>query len=92
MRNILMIAATVLWANGAFASAPQTVTLDVRNMYCDLCPVTVRKSLEHVPGVVEAKVDFARKTATVKFDPGRATVAVLVKATTDAGFPSAVQK
>jgi periplasmic mercuric ion binding protein len=92
MRNILMIAATALWANGAFAGAPQTVTLDVKNMYCDLCPVTVRKSLEHVPGVAEAKVDFAQKTAIVKFDPDRATAAVLVKATTDAGFPSAVQK
>ena len=92
MRNILMIAATALWANGAFAGAPQTVTLDVKNMTCDLCPVTVRKSLEHVPGVAEAKVDLAQKTATVKFDPDRATAAVLVKATTDAGFPSAVHK
>jgi len=92
VRNILMIAATTLLANGAFAGAPQTVTLDVKNMYCDLCPVTVRKSLEHVPGVAQAKVDFAQKTATVKFDPDTATAVVLVKATTDAGFPSAVHK
>jgi mercuric ion binding protein len=92
MRNILMIAATTFWMNGAFAGALQTVTLDVKNMYCDLCPVTVRRSLDHVPGVSEAKVDFAQKTATVKFDPDRATTAVLVKATTDAGFPSAIHK
>lgn len=92
MRNILVIVATTLWASGAIAGATQTVTLEVNNMYCDLCPVTVRKSLERVPGVVEAKVDFAQKTATVKFDPERATAAALVKATTDAGFPSAVHK
>ena len=92
MRNILMIAATTLWVNGAFAGAPETVTLTVKNMYCDLCPVTVRKSLEHVAGVAEAKVDLAQKTATVRFDPDRATAAQLVKATTDAGFPSAVRK
>ena len=92
MGRILTIAATALWVTGAFAGAPQLVTLDVKNMYCDLCPVTVRKSLERVPGVAEAKVDFAQKTVTVKFDPDRATVAVLVKATTDAGFPSAVHK
>ena len=92
MRNILMIAETNLWVSVALAGASQTVTLDVKNMYCDLCPVTVRKSLEHVPGAAEAKVDFAQKTATVKFDPDRATAAVLVKATTDAGFPSAVHK
>ena len=92
MRNILMTAATTIWANGALAGAPQTVSLDVKNMDCDLCPVTVRKSLEHVSGVAEAKVDFAQKTATVKFDPDRATATALVKATTDAGFPSAVHK
>ena len=74
------------------AGTPQTVTLDVKNMTCDLCPVSVRKSLEHVSGVAEAKVDFGQKTAIVKFDPDRATVAALVKATTDAGFPSAVHK
>ena len=65
MRNILMIAETNLWVSVALAGASQTVTLDVKNMYCDLCPVTVRKSLEHMPGVAEAKVDFAQKTATV---------------------------
>jgi mercuric ion binding protein len=92
MRRILMIAATTLLTEGALAGAPQTVTLDVKNMYCDLCPVTVRKSLERVPGVADAKVDFAQKTATVKFDPDKATAAVLVKATTEAGFPSAIRK
>lgn len=92
MVRTLIIAAAGLWVNGALAGGAQTVTLDVKNMYCDLCPVTVKKSLERVPGVAEAKVDFAQKTATVKFDPDRATTAVLVKATTDAGFPSAVHK
>lgn len=92
MRRILMIAATILLTQGVLAGGPQTVTLDVKNMYCDLCPVTVRKSLERVPGVADAKVDFAQKTATVKFDPDKATAAVLVKATTDAGFPSVVRK
>lgn len=78
--------------NGAFAAPPQTVTLDVKNMTCGLCPVTVKKSLEQVGGVKDAKVDFAQKTATVTFDPDKATVLTLVKATTDAGFPSALRK
>ena len=92
MVRTLIFAAAGLWVNGALAGGAQTVTLDVKNMYCDLCPVTVKKSLERVPGVAEAKVDFAQKTATVRFDPDKATVAVLVKSTTDAGFPSAVRK
>ena len=72
----------------AMAGAPQTVVLDVQNMTCELCPVTVKKALGKVPGVADTKVDLATKTATVKFDPDKANVAALVSATTNAGFPS----
>lgn len=58
----------------------------------NLCPVTVRKSLENVPGVSRARIDFERKTATVSFDADKATVPALVKATTEAGYPSTVRK
>ncbi len=73
---------------GVVAADPQTVVLDVRNMTCDLCPITVRKALDQVPGVTSARIDLTKKTATVQFDPERASVAALVKATTNAGFPS----
>ena len=76
----------------AFAGAPQTVVLDVQNMTCALCPITVKKSLQQVPGVAEANVDLDKKTATVRFDPDRISTAALVKATTDAGYPSTVHR
>ena len=66
--------------------------LDVQNMSCSLCPVTVRKSLEKVPGITHAQVSLEKKTATVQFDADKASTAALVKATTEAGFPSAVRK
>jgi mercuric ion binding protein len=72
----------------ALAGATQTVVLDVKKMTCALCSITVQKALEKVPGVAEAKIDYDHKTATVKFDPEKASAAVLVKATTDAGFPA----
>jgi len=71
----------------AFA-ATQSVVLDVQNMTCPLCPVTVRKALQKVPGVEDSKVDFDHKTATVRFDPAKVDIATLVKATTNAGYPS----
>ena len=74
----------------AFAATPQTAILDVQNMTCLLCPVTIRKALEKVPGVMDAKVDFDHKTAIVKYDPDKASPAALVNATTNAGFPSKV--
>ena len=42
------------------------------------------------PPVIERqRTGFCIVTATVKFDPDKANVAALVKATTNAGFPSA---
>jgi mercuric ion binding protein len=73
-----------------FAGTLQTITLDVKNMTCAVCPITVTKSLEKVPGVTSAVVDFDSKTASVTFDPDKATPATLAKATLDAGYPSTV--
>lgn len=50
------------------AATPKTVTLAVQNMTCELCPITVKKSLEKVPGVSAVKVDFDRKTAIVTYE------------------------
>ena len=74
------------------ATTPKTVTLAVQNLTCELCPITVKKSLEKVPGVSEVKVDFGKKTATVTYDADKAQLGALTAATTDAGYPSTVQK
>ena len=84
----LFLAALLAMPLSVLAAEPQTVVLDVQNMTCELCPITVKKALDKVPGVAATKIDFAKRTATVKFDPERATVAALVKATTNAGYPS----
>jgi mercuric ion binding protein len=73
-----------------FAGTWQTVTLDVQNMTCAVCPITVKKALEKVPGVTDAKVDFDKKTACISFDPDKASPAELTKATANAGYPSTV--
>lgn len=74
----------------AFAAAPQTAVLDIQNMTCSMCSITIRKALEKVPGVIGANVDYDHKTATVKYDGDRTNPSALVKATTNAGFPSTV--
>jgi mercuric ion binding protein len=74
------------------ARSGRTATSDVTNMDCAVCPITVRKSLENVPGVNSAKVDFKTKRAVVTFDPARTTPDALTKATTDAGYPSTVKQ
>jgi mercuric ion binding protein len=87
-RFVLLSAAGVALPFSLFAGTLQTITLDVHNMTCAVCPITVKKALEKVPGVTTARVDFVQKTASVTFDPEKASPAALSKATSDAGYPS----
>jgi mercuric ion binding protein len=57
-------------------------------MTCALCPRTVKASLQAVPGVSTVVVSFEDKTAIVTFDDSKVEVDALVKATTNAGYPS----
>jgi len=97
MRRTLITILTALLFVGyapvqAAADNTQTVTLKVENMTCAACPITVRKALEKVPGVAKVKTDFETKSATVTFDPAKTTLEALTRATTEAGFPSALAR
>ena len=88
----LLIATLAALPLVVLAATPKTVTLAVQNMTCELCPITVKKSLEKVPGVSAVKVDLDKKTATVSYDADKSQPDTLTKATTNAGYPSSVQK
>lgn len=83
----LAIAALALSAVPAIA-AERTVTLAVENMYCAACPHIVSKSLDRVDGVIDVVVSNEEKSATVTFDDAKASIDDLIKATTEAGYPS----
>lgn len=94
---LLIILSFAPWWSAAQASDStgahsRTVTLAVENMTCGVCPVTVRKALQRVPGVTKASADMDSHSATVTFDPSKTTVEALTQATTDAGYPSHVKK
>jgi periplasmic mercuric ion binding protein len=91
MLRLLLSAALALLPFAALAGTPRIVTLGVQNMTCAVCPITVRKALEKVPGVASVKVDLDTKSATVTFDADKADAAALIKATTDAGYPAAIK-
>lgn len=92
MKSFAVLLASLVLAAGAHAAGAHSATLAVSNMDCATCPLTVRKALEGVPGVESAKVDFRTKLAVVAFDPTRTKPEALVKATTDAGYPSTVKQ
>jgi mercuric ion binding protein len=73
-------------------ASPQTVTLNVSGMTCAACPITVKKALGKVPGVSKVDVRFEKKQVLVTFDDAKTNTDALVKATTNAGYPSQPDK
>ena len=92
MNNRLALLLAAVVTTSAWSAGNRTVTLAVDNMDCAVCPITVRKALEKVPGVESAKVDFKSKLAVVAFDASKTTPEALTKAMADAGFPSSVKQ
>ena len=86
IRPFLMVAALV--PGSPALAGQQTVKLSVPGMDCSACPAIVEGSLQKVMGVTRVKVSLEQKTAVVTFDDAKASVADLVKATTNAGYPS----
>lgn len=89
--SIAAVVVTLFLTIPAWAS-PKTVTLNVSGMTCAACPITVKKALEKVPGVSKIDVQYEKKQVVVTFDDARTNVAALVKATTNAGYPSRPQE
>ncbi len=95
MKNVKSLLAgaivALILASPAWAS-PKTVTLNVSGMTCPACPITVKKALEKVGGVSHVEVRFEKKQVLVTFDDAKTNTDALVKATTDAGYPSQPEK
>lgn len=69
-------------------AATETTVLAVENMYCELCPLTVKTAMERVPGVTLVVVDFNAKTATVTFDPAAVSIEAIAAASANVGYPA----
>ncbi|NKE68665.1 mercury resistance system periplasmic binding protein MerP [Ramlibacter sp. RBP-2] len=92
MKSLAILLGALAITAGAHAATDRSVILQVSNMTCATCPIAVRMSLEKVPGVESAKVDFKTKLAVVRFDSAKTTQEALMKATADAGFPSTLKR
>ena len=88
----VVIATALFMLAGVTAAATKTVTLAVKNMTCAICPITVKKALNGVPGVSKVDVSYENKEAVVTFDDAKASVETLTQATTNAGYPSTLKQ
>jgi copper chaperone CopZ len=87
--NLGMLA--VMWVGLTFAAEPRTVVMDVENMTCPTCRLTIERALDKVLGVAERHVDTRASTVKVTFDPARTSESVVARSITDAGFPAKVR-
>ncbi len=92
IRNLLAAVIVQLVLVASAWASPQTVTLNVSGMTCPACPITVKKALEKVAGVSKVEVRFEKKQVLVTFDDAKTNTDALVKATTNAGYPSQPEK
>lgn len=89
MKNILI--GLILLAGSVPAwSAVQTVTLSIPGMSCPTCPITIKRALLKVPGVLEVSSNLEKRQSTVTFDDGKTSAQALTDATEFAGYPSTV--
>jgi len=92
IKTALTAVIVALMLVGPAWASPQIVTLNVSGMTCAACPITVKKALEKDPGVSKVQVQFEKKQVLVTFDDSKTNTDALVKATTNAGYPSQPDK
>ncbi len=68
---------------------PKTVKLKITGMTCASCNNHVSTTLKALDGVVEQKVEYPGDVATVKFNPAKTSVAVIIKAIETIGYKAA---
>ena len=70
----------------------RTVTLTISNMVCQLCVMTVERSLTRIDGVTKVEVSLEKAEAVVTFDDAKTNVKALTDATRQEGFPSSLRR
>ena len=92
LKNSFAVAIATLALTAPAWASPKTVTLNVSGMTCEACPITVKKALQKISGVSKIDVLYDKKQVVVTFDDSKTDTDALVRATTDAGYPSQPEK
>lgn len=91
MRKFILGWVMLTWVGVVVAATPKQVVLNVENMTCAACSITIEKALDQVPGVTGKQVNTKAGTVVVTFDAERTSLPVVTRAITDAGFPASVR-
>src|SRR5208337_3972766 len=62
------------------------IIVNIENIHCGDCALNIKRSVEHVPGVLSAEVSYVLSSATVYYDPHRVEEDRIKKAITKPGY------
>ena len=88
MKRLQLATALLIFMSLRAMAGEQIATLAIERMTCALCPITVKKAVEGVDGVLEVSVDFDTKRAVVRFDDAVITLEKIAEASTNSGYPA----
>ncbi len=71
-----------------YPAATRQARLDIKGMSCASCVARIERLLQASPGVAEAAVNLASKSATVTYADGATAPETLAKTLTEAGYPA----
>ena len=74
----------------AVAAPEERVDLPLKGMTCASCANTIERALSKVPGVSKASVNFATKTATVRYAAAATSPEKLVEVVKETGYDAVV--
>ncbi|MAG36128.1 MAG: hypothetical protein CL878_07785 [Dehalococcoidia bacterium] len=66
--------------------AKATAILQVRDLHCDGCAMTVTRALYQQPGVLAVQPDVPERSILIEYEPSNVTPATLRRTVEDVGF------
>lgn len=88
MRMLVLIFFLVAPVTAPVSAGTQTVMLLVPGMNCAACPITVKKALTRIDGVIDVEIRYGPREAVVTFDDTKTSIEALTQATASVGYPS----
>ncbi|MDH5365134.1 MAG: heavy metal translocating P-type ATPase, partial [Dehalococcoidia bacterium] len=79
-------------ADKSSSKKSEKVSAHVIGMTCTTCAATIEKGLSEIPGVEQAKVNFASEKASVEYDPTRIDLAKIRNTVSELGYGVATKK
>ncbi len=62
------------------------IVVNIDGIHCADCALNIERSVEHLPGVLSAEVNYLLSSATIYYDPHRVNVEHIKKAITKPGY------